>query len=409
MLVVAPIAILVIAGLVSLMINFVGDALMSQQRSSATYEAQNGLDQVEQDIRLSSAVLWTTGALPSPQGSGASQTTAAFNAGSTTLDSTNALILSAYATTANPIAATSAAPPTLVYTNTPVNPCPTPYTTNNPLSYKIVYFVYNGSLWRRTIVPTAATTCGGIIPWQKNSCTVAASCVTDDRLIVSNVSSVTVTYSTEVALPYSSTVTAPPLDASDNPTSVKMTVTTSKNVAGGTISATTSIYATRLISSSAEGNTAVPSNTNLIADFAMWTTATGMTYNASTNEMVCTASGGSASSPLVRVDSAVWGAFKFEGYATTASPTRPYSGVYAGTYYYAADGTTAAYNTDPNGPYAANGHAPPMPAPLSSWHPMTMTFTLGPAIINTRVNLYCDSTNYTSDTHYRNPTLTITR
>ena len=245
MLVIAPIAILVIAGLVSLMINFVGDALISQQRSSATYEAQDGLNQVEQDIRLSSAVLWTTGALTSPQGSGASQTTAAFNAGSTTLDSTNALILSAYATTANPIAATSAAPRTLVYTNLPGGTCPTPYTSNTPLTYKIVYHVFSGSLWRRTIVPST-TTCGGVTAWQKNSCAVASSCVTDDRLIVSNVSSAVVTYYTEIASPYSSTVTAPPLDANDNPTSVKLTVTTSKNVAGGMITSTNYIYASRL-------------------------------------------------------------------------------------------------------------------------------------------------------------------
>lgn len=247
MLVIAPIAVLVVAGIVSLMINFVGDALISQQRSTATYQTQDGLDQVEQDVRLSSSILSTTGTLTSPQGSGSNQTSsaAAFVADSGTLDDTSALILSAYATTANPIAATAATPRTLVYTNVPTNPCPTPYTTNNPLTYKIVYFVYNGSLWRRTIVPSA-TTCGGLIAWQKNSCMPPASCTTSDRKVISDVSSVTVTYYTEIPVPYSSTTEVPPLISTDDPTSVKMTVTTSKNVAGGLITSTASIYATRL-------------------------------------------------------------------------------------------------------------------------------------------------------------------
>lgn len=240
LMVVAPVAILVIATLIALMINFVGDVLIAQQRNAAVYESRDGVDQIEQDVRLSKAVLQTTGTLPSPQGSNGA--TAAFTA-SGPLSATSALILSAYATTANPMAATPASPRTLVFTNKPANPCPTPYTSNDPLTYTIVYFISSGTLWRRTIVPSA-TTCGGAVAWQKNSCP-STSCASEDRRVADNVSSVTVTYHIETLTPYTD-VTKTTLAASDNPTSVELTINTSKSVAGGTVTSSVSMYASRL-------------------------------------------------------------------------------------------------------------------------------------------------------------------
>lgn len=241
LLVVAPIAILVISGLAALMINLVGDALITQQRNSSAYQTQDGLDQIEQDIRLSGSVLSTTGTLTSPQGSG--QSTAAFVADAGTLDTNTALILNAYATTANPLLSTRA----LVYTNQPSGACPTPYTSNDPLKYKIVYFVSGGTLWRRTIVPTA-TLCGGAVPWQKNSCLPGSSgavCITQDRRVVDDISSVAVTYYFESTNPYSVT-TKSSLVATDNPTSVKVTIGTSKNIGNGSVTSSMSVYASRL-------------------------------------------------------------------------------------------------------------------------------------------------------------------
>lgn len=404
LLVIAPVAILVIAGLVGTMVSMIGDVLINQQRNVEIYETQDGLNQIEQDVRLSSAILSTTGTVASPQGSDSA--TAAFTSNGTvnadqsiSLSSTNALILSAYATTTNPLLSSRS----LVYANSPTV-CSGAYTTNPPVSYRIVYFISGGSLWRRTILPTGLTLCNGPA-WQQNSC--ASGCITNDRLVVSNVSSVNVTYNIETTNPYSSVIDTS-LSTTDNPTSVKVQISTSKIVTGGAINSSLSIYATRLSDTSSGSSTALPSNTNILPSFSTWTTTTGMTYNASTNEMVCTASGGSATSPLIHVDSALTGTLQYEGYATTAAPSRPYSGVYAGTSYFAANGTTGAYNTDPSpGPYLGNGNAPVMPAPLSAWHAMSWTFNLGPAVIYTRVMFNCDSTNYTSDTHYRNATLTI--
>lgn len=403
LLVIAPIAILVIAGLVAAMINLVGDALINQQRNSSTYEAQDGLNQMEQDVRLSSVILSTTGVVATPQGSDSG--TAAFSANGTvngdnsiTLSGTTALILKSYATNANPVSPTRS----LIYTNSPVA-CSGNYTTNAPLSYMIVYFISGGSLWRRTILPTSGTLCNGPA-WQKNSC--ASGCVTNDRLVVSNISSVKVTYYIEKNSPYSST-TDTALVATDNPTSVSIKIATSKMVAGGAVGSSLSMYATRVSDPAAAGSMTLPTNTNILPALATWTLTAGITYVASTNELVCTASGGTATSPLIRTDSAIAGTLQYEGYATTVAPSRPYSGVYAGTSYFAANGSTAAYNTDPSpGPYIGNGNAPVLPAPLSTWHPVSWTFNLGPAVIFTRVTFNCNST-YTSDTHYRNATLTI--
>lgn len=242
LLVVAPIAILVISGLAALMINLVGDALITQQRNSAAYQTQDGLDQIEQDIRLSAGVLSTTGTLTAPQGS--SQSTTAFVADASTLDANTALILSAYATTSNPLLSTR----TLVFTNQPSGACPAPYTSNDPLNYNIVYFVSDGTLWRRTIVPSA-TLCGGAVPWQKNSCLPGSSgtvCITQDRRVVDDVSSVVVTYYFEVTTPSYSFTTAGSLSATDKPTSVKVTINTSKGIGNGNVTSSMSVYASRL-------------------------------------------------------------------------------------------------------------------------------------------------------------------
>lgn len=242
LLVVAPVAILVIAALAALMINLVGDAVITQQRNDAAYQTQDGLDQIEQDIRLSATVLSTTGTLTSPQGSG--QSTTAFVADAGTLDTNTALILSAYATTANPLLSTRA----LVFTNQPSGSCPTPYTSNDPLNYKIIYFVSGGTLWRRTVVPTA-TLCGGAVPWQKNSClpgSTGALCITQDRRVVDNISSVTVTYYFETTNPTYTVSTAGSLSGTDNPTSVKLTIGTTKNIGNGSVTSSMSVYASRL-------------------------------------------------------------------------------------------------------------------------------------------------------------------
>lgn len=251
LLVIAPIAVIIVAVIVLVMVNLVGDTLIAQQRNTASYETQSGLDQIEQDVRLSAAILQTTGALSSPQGS--DQGTTAFTATTGTLNgSTNgpALLLKAYATTTDPMNSSR----TLIYTNQPSASCTTP-TANDPLTYTIVYYVKadpdNSSkmaLWRRTIVPTTGTICSGT-PWQKNSCfpgVAGALCITNDRMVVSNISSVVVLYYFETSNPYTVTTQTSLASASDNPTSVKVTINTSKTVGTKTITSAMSLYVSRI-------------------------------------------------------------------------------------------------------------------------------------------------------------------
>ncbi len=152
---------------------------------------------------------------------------------------------------------------------------------------------------------------------------------------------------------------------------------------------------------------------NLLAGgFSTWTTSGGITYNSSTDEMICSGVGiaGTATSPLIRVDSPTSGSFGFEGYATLPTPTRAYSGVYAGSSYYQANGTTSAFNAAPSpGPYSGNGYASSLSAPFSSWQARAMSMTLGPNIIYVRLRVQCDNSvnGYTSDTRYRSPTYVV--
>lgn len=154
-----------------------------------------------------------------------------------------------------------------------------------------------------------------------------------------------------------------------------------------------------------------PRGVNLATDFSTWTTSGGMSYNAGTGELVCTnLTAGSAASPIYRTDGAASGTYRYDAYATVASSTRTYSGSYASTSYYAANGTTGAFNTAPSpGPYSGNGNAPALAAPLSSWQTVSWGLILGPNIIYTRLYVSCDTSAnaYTSDTHYKNPYFSV--
>lgn len=153
-----------------------------------------------------------------------------------------------------------------------------------------------------------------------------------------------------------------------------------------------------------------PRGTNLLgAGFSNWTTSGNISYNSSTGEMVCSGTGsGTATSPLMRVDSPTSGTFRYEAYASSPSSTRPTSGSYVGSSYFAANGTSPAYNASSPTAYTGNGHAPVLPS-LSNWHTVSWTMTLGPNVIYVHLRVSCDgsSNGYTSNTRYRNPTYTV--
>lgn len=237
--IIAPVVILVIGGFIALIISLVGDTLVSRDRNALNYDTQNALDTIERDVRLSTQFLTTSKPLPSPQGSDSGY------AGTAAFTSSSSLILSSLGTTDNPLDSTRL----LVYYAMQPNPCGSK-TENRLFLTKIIYFVNNGSLWRRSIVPTYNTNftpddytvCA--TPWQQNSCSpgyVAAMCKASDVELLSGVQTFSVKY---FSAPGSLTDIGPSgaLAAS----TIEVTINSKRTVAGDDITTVRSLRSTKL-------------------------------------------------------------------------------------------------------------------------------------------------------------------
>jgi hypothetical protein len=247
-LIIAPIVVLVVGGLVALMITMVGDVLITRDQSNMTYDAQDALDRIEQDTRLSSAFSTTTGTLPSPQGSDSN-----FAGTSAFTSSASTLVLQALATDSNPAESTRR----LVYYANAPNPCGSLQTYNTVFTIQVIYFIHNGSLWRRTYVPSfnldsaptapnSQTICDtsttGI--WQQNSCSpgyTASRCQANDQEVMKNVSSLAIKY-------FSSPISTADLGGSNasKATTIEATITGQKTTVGRSFNATASLRATKI-------------------------------------------------------------------------------------------------------------------------------------------------------------------
>lgn len=242
MLVIAPLVILIIGAFVGAMVSLVGDVLVTRDRNAMTYESQDALNRIEQDIRLSTQFLTTTGTLTAPQGSSSNFTgTAAFTNGN------DKLILNTLATTTNP---TDTNRSLVYYANQP-NACGTQQSFNRVLLMQVVYFIKDNSLWRRTILPNyntnaivnGETVCNS--PWQRNTCSPgyapATRCQTNDAEIMKNVGALGIKY-------YLTPDTTSELAAASakDALTVEATLSGSKTTAGQSVAATGTMRATRL-------------------------------------------------------------------------------------------------------------------------------------------------------------------
>lgn len=185
-LVVAPIVILVIGTFISAIVSMTGEVLVSRGTALLSYNVQDALNRIEQDITTSDAYLATNNInIVSPQGYN-NDTTYFHNA-----DTTNGtmLILNTYAATENPLSSTRN---TIYIPNTP-NACSSPSINKNiPVVMNTVYFVKNNTLWRRTIATGSYATIGCSIPWQQPSCAPGvtnAFCKTQDIRLVDGIQS----------------------------------------------------------------------------------------------------------------------------------------------------------------------------------------------------------------------------
>lgn len=238
MLIIAPVVILALGGFIALMVSMVGSVLITRDRSLLTYDVQNSLNLIERDVRVSTDFPSSTGTVASPQGS--NDSTAPFV-------SSSALIMSMYATNKNPDDSTRQ----LVYYANQPNACGSTETANKPFALQVVYYLKNGSLWRRTILPPynrnatpdANTVCQD--PWQRNTCspgyTAGAPCEAADSEIMKNTDTFSFNYFATVA-----DTTPLTFDQSTTAAAVKVSLTGRKTVAGQLVDDTGSVLASRV-------------------------------------------------------------------------------------------------------------------------------------------------------------------
>ena len=248
-LIIAPIVIIAISGFIGLMVSVVGKVLLIRDQDAMAYSTQNALNQIEEDTRLSAKFLTTTGTLPSPQGSDNNYAgTAAFSS-----STANTLIINALATDRNPQNSSRA----LIYYDNQPNSCGTTQSFNRVFSTQVIYFVYNNTLWRRTIVPTwdnntstpdANTICtqGSTYtsPWQQDSCSpgyTSSACQTNDEQIMNNITSLTVQY---YSTPNGTTDLGP--TGASSATTIQVTIVGGKTTAGHSFTYTATTRATKL-------------------------------------------------------------------------------------------------------------------------------------------------------------------
>jgi type II secretory pathway pseudopilin PulG len=187
-LVIAPIVILVIGAFVGVTLTMTGEILTTRANDSLLYSVQDSLDRMSTDVRSSNNFLAANNiTISSPQGSDNS------TAGFVNVGGANGpeLILDSTATTANPNLLTSQP----VYLQNSPNACASSAVQQNAtLHYNIVYFVNNNTLYRRIITNSNFLTAGCTTPWQRPNCAAGmtgALCKTNDEVLISNVSGIT--------------------------------------------------------------------------------------------------------------------------------------------------------------------------------------------------------------------------
>lgn len=255
MLVVAPIAMLVIAVFIGVMVTMVGSTLISQEQTRIAHDSEQALAQIEQDIRLSNGFS-DTPTVATPQG---------INDGSaawkTVAGSSGTLVLGQLATVTNP--KNTPIKNSLFYINGMPNACTSNDRTFNAIYITyVVYYVKNNSLWRRTILPNVFTNTGadkgqpnpnpttgnicddtndGKGPWQKNSCSNGSggNCKVKDDRVADNVTSLGLTF-----YPYASSTT--PSTAYVTASTVNVSLVMQSSIAGETLNYTGTVRARHL-------------------------------------------------------------------------------------------------------------------------------------------------------------------
>jgi hypothetical protein len=270
MIIIVPIVLLTIGAFISVIVNMTGDVLAARGSNVLSYNIQDTLNRIEQDVKLSTGFLATNNisfdSVNNPQGFNGA-TSNFYNVNTVDSDPStsdgNILILNELATTGNPLSLGNG----VVYLNNQPNSCSsnaTQVNQNTPMTMNVIYFIKSGSLWRRTIAPvnyltTGATTAGcNQVPWQQPSCSPGYSstfCKTEDiKLVdVSSINDFSIQYyngagsnTANSAASDTSITPGPRNSALQSATTVSASLNISQNVAGRAISQAGTIRATRL-------------------------------------------------------------------------------------------------------------------------------------------------------------------
>jgi Tfp pilus assembly protein PilE len=264
MMVIAPIVILLIGAFIAAIVGLTGEVMSSRGSNVVAYDVQDALNRIEEDVKLSTGYLATnsikftaTPAPANPQGYGANGSYTDFtNAGGA---NGTALILNTLVTNGNPLSITTSS----IYLANKPNDCgdPTLYTKNTPMTANVIYYTYNGSLWRRIVMPknytVAAERCGSAAPWQQPSCQPGYSstyCKTNDIKLIEGVaaSDFIVQYFSSASGTAASTPAVTGADLNARNTALQSTPTVSvsiiarKSIAGRDIERSGTLRATRL-------------------------------------------------------------------------------------------------------------------------------------------------------------------
>lgn len=188
--VIAPIVLLAIIGILALLINLMGNNLAARTEVAIVHDTNAALNTIEDDIRITSAFIPGKDTdFSDPYGSNGSGAAWDYKGSSAT---SRVLILRAYATTRSP--RDSQKQP--VYINE--SGCGANIILSNPaLTTNIIYFLQNGSLYRRTLTRTGPSTCAP--QFQRQSCPPNLAspntiCKATDALLVSGVTNFSPSY-----------------------------------------------------------------------------------------------------------------------------------------------------------------------------------------------------------------------
>lgn len=249
---VAPIVLLTIAVFVGVLISLTGEVLVARNSNDLAYNAQNALDTIEQDVRLSGAFLATNNMpLVAPQGFNNDTTAFANVVNSPALS--HRLVINAIATKGG----SDQLSRTPVWLRDSPNACgATNVDQNKVVTFNIIYFIKDETLWRRVLMPTNYVSIGCSVPTQQPSCHPSQTnsiCVARDSRLLDNVTGFDIEYFT------SASATTPIANAS-NPgvgtaarqtalntsDSVKITVSATRSVAGRDATYSGVVRATRI-------------------------------------------------------------------------------------------------------------------------------------------------------------------